>query len=256
MRIKAFAMGIAALCMAVGCAQAPVKEADTEKPELTDADKALVLADAPTDIQHPLYIDFNGKAELLGYALSSDGLAPPGSQLSLKLYWRSTGKLDAGYLPFTELVTPSGKRFPVSGSGPVRTGALVPANWEASKVYVDEASVSVPNELDAVRFSIVVGLKTAPIEPEQPPVEDEPKKADKKPEKASQATFGSVYLSVLSGPADSQYGGVVTTLQTGVVPGARAALAKAEKGGGGPGGLKRAPGKPASAKPRPAQPAQ
>jgi hypothetical protein len=260
MRMKAFAMGLVALCVAVGCAQAPVPEGDAEKPELTAADKALVLDEAPTDIPHPLYIDFNGKAELLGYALEPAGVAAPGSKLSLKLYWRSTGKLDAGYLPFTELLTPEGKRIDVDGSGPLRKGALVPANWELNKVYVDELDFVVPPKIDVARFSIVVGFKTAPIAPEEPAVDDD-KKADKKPEKASEANFGSVYLSVLSGPADSKYGGIIATLETGATPGAlraqEAAEAKAGKRGDGAPGVKRLPGKlPASAKPRPAQPAQ
>ena len=159
MRIKALAMGIVALCAAVGCAQAPVKEGDAEKPELTPEDKALVLDEAPTDIPHPLYMDFSGKAELLGYALEPAALAPPGSKLSLKLYWRSTGKLDAGYLPFTELLLPNGKRILVDGNNPVRKGALVPANWEPSKVYVDDLEVSVPADIDVARFTIVVGFK-------------------------------------------------------------------------------------------------
>jgi len=204
MRIKALAMGIVAVCAALGCAQAPVKEGEAEKPELTAEDKALVLDEAPTDIPHPLYIDFNGKAELLGYALEPAALAPPGSKLSLKLYWRSTGRLDAGYLPFTELVTPAGKRIVVEGNNPLRKGALVPANWEPGKVYVDELEVSVPADIDAARFMIVVGFKTEPSPPEQPAADDDAKKADKKPEKATESSFGAVYLSVLSGPADSK----------------------------------------------------
>jgi len=256
MRIKALAMGIVALCAAVGCAQAPVKEGDAEQPELTAEDKALVLDEAPTDIPHPLYMDFNGKAELLGYALEPAALAPPGSKLSLKLYWRSTGKLDGGYLPFTELVTPEGKRILVDGNNPVRKGALVPANWEPSKVYVDDLEVSVPADIDVARFTIVVGFKTEPTPPEEPAADDSAKKADKKPEKASENSFGAVYLSVLSGPADSKYGGVIATLETGATPGALRAQAKGDKRGAG--GVKRLlPGRlPVSAEPRPAQPAQ
>jgi hypothetical protein len=258
MRIKALAMGIVAVCAAWGCAQAPVKEGDAEKPELTAEDKALVLDEAPTDIPHPLYIDFNGKAELLGYALEPAALAPPGSKLSLKLYWRSTGRLDGGYLPFMELVTPAGKRIVVDGNSPLRKGALVPANWEPGKVYIDELEVSVPADIDAARFMIVVGFKTEPSPSEQPPpADDDAKKADKKPEKATEGSFGAVYLSVLSGPADSKYGGVIATLETGATPGAlRAQAAKGDKRGAG--ALKRMlPGKlPASARPRPAEPAQ
>ena len=74
---------------------------------------------------------------------------------------------------------------------------------------------------------------------------------------ASEGTFGSVYLSVLSGPADSKHGGVIATLETGATPGAqRARAAKDDKRGAG--AVKRLPGKlPVSAKPaRPAEPPQ
>jgi hypothetical protein len=246
-----------ALCVAVGCAQAPAKEGDTEKPELSPQVKSLVLDAAPSDIPHPLFIDFNGRAELIGYALEPETKAAPGSQVSLKLYWRSSGKLDAGYVPFTELVLPNGARLNVEGSGPVRKGELVPSNWEQGKVYVDELQITVPPDIDAARFSIVVGLKTEPVAPEEPAAEPEPKdrkKADKKAEEVAPGNFGVVYLSVLSGQADSQHGGVVATLETGVTTSSlRARAAKDDKKAAG---AKRPPGKPASAKPRPLQPAQ
>ncbi len=259
MRMRALAIGLVALCAAVGCAQAPVKEEPVEKPELSPEMKSLVLDSAPTDIPHPLYIDFNGKAELVGYALEPATMAAPGSKLSLKLYWRSTGKLGEGYVPFTELVLPNGNRIDVDGSGPVRKGPLMPVNWEPSKIYVDELEVAVPADIDAARFSIVVGLKTQPIAPEEPaedPDKKDDKKAEKKPEKAPEGTFGAVYLSVLSGPADSKHGGVIASLDTGATPGAlRARAAKDDKHAGA---LKRLPLKPAKGMPapRPAQPAQ
>jgi hypothetical protein len=260
MRMQALAVGLVALCLAVGCAQAPAKEGDTEKPELSPELKSLVLDQTPTDIAHPLFIDFNGRAELIGYALEPENKAAPGSQLSLKLYWRSTGKLDAGYLPFTELVLPKGTRIDVEGTGPVRKGALVPGNWEQGKVYVDELSITVPADIDAARFSIVVGLKTEPVAPEEPAAEPEAKdgkKAEKKPEKAPEGTFGAVYLSVLSGPADSKHGGVVASLETGVTPSTLRARAGKDDKKAAAGAFKRLPGKPVSAKPaRPPQPAQ
>lgn len=254
MRMRALAIGLVALGAAVGCAQAPVKEDAGEKPELSPEMKSLVLDSAPTDIPHPLYIDFNGKAELLGYALEPATLAAPGSKLSLKLYWHSTGKLEQGYVPFTELLLPTGKRIDVDGSGPLRKGPLVPANWEPGKVYVDELEVAVPSDIDAARFSIVVGLKTDPVAPAEPAEAADAKNADKKPEKAVEGTFGAVYLSVLSGPSDGKHGGVIASLETGVTPSAlRARAGKDEKHGGA---LKRMPLKPAKGMQPPARPAQ
>jgi len=257
MRMRALAVGLVALCVAAGCAQAPTKEGETEKPELSPQAKSLVLDEAPTDIAHPLYIDFNGRAELLGYSIDPEPAVgtklAPNSQLSLKLYWRATGKLDAGYVPFTEVVSANGKRTSIESSGPVRKGELVPSNWEAGKVYIDELSVPVP-DADGTRVSIVVGLKTEPVAPEEPASPPEAnvdsKKADKKADQVSPGSFGTVYLSVLSGPADSKHGGVVASFETLRVP-------KEDKKGLA-GALKRPPaGRPVSAKPlaRPPQPA-
>lgn len=257
MRMRALAVGLVALCVAAGCAQAPAKEGDAEKAELSPELKSLVLDAVPTDIAHPLFIDFNGRAELIGYALEPETKAAPGSQVSLKLYWRSTGKLEVGYVPFTELVLPNGARMNVDGSGPVRKGELVPSNWEQGKVYVDELQITVPPDIEAARFSIVVGLKTEPVAPEEPTAEPEAKddkKADKKGAETGPGTFGVVYLSVLSGPADSQHGGVIATLETGVTSSTlRARAAKGDKKAAG--APKRPAGKPASARPASARPA-
>jgi len=146
----------------------------------------------------------------------------------------------------------------VEGTGPVRKGELVPSNWEPGKVYVDEVSFTVPKDIDAARFSIVVGLRTQPIAPEEPAevaAPKDPKKAPKKADLAAEGAFGPVYLSVLSGPADGKHGGVVASIETGVTAAALRARAKKDKRGAADAALKRPAGKPASAKPRPA-PAQ
>lgn len=253
MRARALTLGVLVLCAAAGCAKAKAGEGDGEGTKLSPELKALVLDAAPSDIPQPLYIDFNAKAELVGYSLQPASLAAPGTKLSLKLYWRAAGPLE-GYTPFTELVTPDGRRFEVTGTGPVRSGDLAPTSWQQGKVYVDELDITVPSDIDAGRFSIVAGLKTEPVAvPEPEPAEADDKKAEKKPESAAPPSFGAVYLSVLSGPADGKRGGVVATLQTGVTASTlRARAAKDEKRAAG--GAKRAPGagKPASAKPRPA----
>jgi hypothetical protein len=223
MRLHALAVGIVLGALAAGCAQAPVAEVE-EKPELSPELKALVLDEAPSDVPNPTLIDFGGKASLIGYTVEPAKLAAPGSKLSLKLFWRCTGKLTNGYQVYTELVTPGGRRFAVEGTGPVRQGALNPSNWEPGKIYIDELDVTVPEELEAARFAIVVGLKTAPVAPPEPEAAKEgEEKADEAKDKPVEGTFGQVYLSVLSGLSDDKHGGVVATLETGVVPGTKRA---------------------------------
>jgi hypothetical protein len=256
MRMHALAVGVLALLAAVGCAQSKAAEGE-EKPELSAELKSLELDEAPSDLPNPLFIDYGGKVALLGYALEPATLAPPGSKISLKLFWRSSSKLAEGYKLYTELVTAGGKRFEVGGGGALRQG-LPPSQWQPGKIYIDEVALTVPEDMEAARFSIVVGLKTDPIAPEEPAEAEVAKKDDKKADKEPKsATFGAVHLRVLSGPADTKQGGVIATLDTGVTPGAkRARAARDEKRGAG--ALKRPlpPGKmPISAKPRPAPPA-
>jgi hypothetical protein len=255
MGMRAVAVSVVALWSIVGCAEVPTKEGDAEVPELSADQKSLVLERAPSDIPNLRYIDFNSKAELLGYSITPANLAAPGSKLTLKLYWRSLSKIEEGYTLFTQLVTPGGKRFDVQATGALRQGgALSPSKWEPGKVYVDEAELSVPDDLEAASFSIVVGFKIAPVVADEPAEaeRDDSNKARAKDEETREAAFSPVYLSVLSGAADGKYGGVVATLATGVTPGAkRARGAKDDKRG-----VKRpgAPGRPPVKSARPATP--
>jgi hypothetical protein len=252
--MQALAVGVLALLAAVGCAQSSSQEGEA-RPELSAELTSLILTEAPSDLPNPLFIDFGGKVALLGYALEPSNLAAPGSKISLKLFWRCSSKLAEGYKLYTELVTAGGKRFAVEGGGALRQG-LPPAQWEPGKIYIDDVALTVPEEMEAARFSIVVGLKTEPIAPEEPAEAEVAKKDDKTAKKDEKTgTFGAVHLRVLSGPADVKHGGVIATLETGVTPGAkRARAAKDEKRGAG--ALKRPlPSRlPASAKPRPLPP--
>jgi hypothetical protein len=252
MRMQARALGILALLVA-GCAQPQLKEGE-EKPELSAEQKSLVLDEAPSDLPNPTFIDYSGKVALIGYSVQPSTLAAPGSKISLKLFWRSSSKLSGPYKLYTELVTAGGKRFEVEGGGPLRS--LAPSSWEPGKIYIDDVTLTVPADIDAARFSIVAGFKTEPVAPEPEPAAEQPDDKDAKAAKDAKekpvTTFGSVYLNVLSGPADAKHGAVIATLDTGVTPGAkRARAAKDEKRAVG---MKRPlpPGKlPVSAKPRP-----
>ena len=236
MRNSGLALVLAALLGAAGCGKSVGQQGEPQElgPELA----SVVLEEAPSDLPNRTLIDFAGRADLIGYSVTPASLAAPGSKLTLKTFWRSSGRLAEGYQLYTELVTPAGKRFEIDGAGPLRKGPLTPASWQPGKVYVDELEITVPQAIDAARFSIVVGLKTAPLEPEKA----DDAKAEPKPaaaeEKAATGTFGPVYLTVVSGLADSKHGGIIATLETGVTPGAmRARNVKSAAGQG-----KRPPG--------------
>lgn len=258
-------VGLAAVLGAAGCAQTASTGGD-DKPELTPELKSLILSQTPSDLPNPTLIDFGGAAELIGYSVTPERLAAPGSKLTIKSFWRCTAKLGEGYQLYTELVTPSGKRFELEGSGALRKGALTPASWEPGKIYIDELEANVPEELQATRFSIVTGLKTqpvAPVEPEaEPEAEDAKDAKDAKKDEPAAGTFGSVYLTVVSGLADAKHGGILATLETGVTPGAKRARGPAPlkrvglPGGAQPGGKVPTMGAPLRPSAPPAQPAK
>ncbi len=233
------------LCAATGCADPSAVEAE-QKPEVPAELKSYVLNEAPTDIPHRLHIDFGGKAEIIGYALEPERLAAPGSKIQLKLFWHSSNKISPGFTLFTQLTAPSGKRFPAEGAGPLRKGPLSPSEWEPGNVYIDELELSVPEELDAARFSIVTGIRGEPskVVDAQPEGTGEQEPAPKPEAEAEKGTFSAVHLRVLSGASDGRHGGVIATLDTGITPGSRRAKpAKDAKRAGQAAGQRR-PGPP------------
>jgi hypothetical protein len=210
MRLTAIALG-AALCLSCGSRGTAEVEAVELAPEL----EALVVNEVPSDIPRRSFIDFGGKIELIGYGVEPEGRAPPGSTVKLRLFWRSTQALGEGYVLDTYLLTPRGRRVDVDATSPLRAG-MPPSKWQPGRVYLDEVQFSVPAELEAPRFSIAVAITRPPLAPADA-------EGGTKPE-AEQAApageFSNVGLRVLSGVPDARQGAILTSLETGVTPGA------------------------------------
>ena len=69
-----------------------------------EALKQYVLASAPTDIPHRLDAVFEGKAKLLGYRISPEGTAGPGTEIKLTMYWECTDDIPEGWNLFTHVL--------------------------------------------------------------------------------------------------------------------------------------------------------
>lgn len=129
-----------------------------------EALKQYVLPAAPANIPHRLNTDFEGKAKLIGYELTPADTAPPGSEVKLKMYWEATGDIGDGWNLFTHVLDSSGNRvLNIDNVGPLRQWsgtrqALPPADWEKGKVYVDEQTFRLPDNLTTPELTIVTGI--------------------------------------------------------------------------------------------------
>jgi len=129
--------------------------------------QSLVLEAVPSDIPHPLRVDFEGKVRLLGYDITHSA-----GGAELILYWQSLERLPKGWRLFTHLVDGQGQQVPFPNGnfdhvGPLRelspegSVALPPSRWIPGKVYVDRQTIKTPSGV-LLPVSIVVGVWNGP----------------------------------------------------------------------------------------------
>lgn len=188
------------LGLLVGC-NAPGTTADAKKldPKL----EQYVLTRLPKTVEQETYLDFDGKVQLLGYDISPKDVAPPGSKISLTLYWQRTGTLDEGWKLFTHLLDAQGRQIAqYDKSGPLREGAsddeqaLGPSDWEVGKIYVDKLEFEVPRRLAQGDEQVPLRTGTVTV--------------------AVGVWKDAARLDVLGGNSDPRRRGFVTTLSTGL----------------------------------------
>ncbi len=182
----------AAAVLMLGC---NTSEPKPQPEELAPALRAFVLDEVPSDVENRTFIDFGGKAHVVGYKLEPSGIVRPGETVKMTLYWRSVAPLTKGWGLFTHLTGPSGKRLEnFDNVGPPREQAaggqaLPPSKWQPGKVYVDEQQLMLPRNLTDSVVTITVGIWK-----------------------------GNARLDVLSGRADNVRRAIVAHVKTGVIP--------------------------------------
>ncbi|HEY6727975.1 MAG TPA: hypothetical protein VI197_28395 [Polyangiaceae bacterium] len=188
------------LGLLVGC-NAPGTTAEAKKldPKL----EQYVLTRLPKTVEQETYLDFEGKVQLLGYDVSPKDVAPPGSKISLTLYWQRTGNLDEGWKLFTHLLDAQGRQIAqYDKSGPLREGAsdneqaLGPSDWEIGKIYVDKLEFEVPRRLAQGDEKVPLRTGTVTV--------------------AVGVWKEAARLDVLGGNSDARRRGFVTSLSTGL----------------------------------------
>ncbi len=154
--------------------------------------KPYILEAVPADVPNKIDINFENKIHLVGYKLDP-ATAGPGTDVKITMYWRCDEKLDDGWNLFTHVIDSNGERvLNIDNVGPLREvkeahQALWPSAWEKGKVYVDEQSFRVPDEMKTADFAIATGIWK-----------------------------GDARLKIVSGPADSENRGIVVRVKTGV----------------------------------------
>ncbi|MGO9833403.1 MAG: carbohydrate-binding family 9-like protein [Polyangiaceae bacterium] len=189
--LLALFVGGVLLAGASGCVGGGKGLSSEEKERL----KAYVLDVAPADIPHKLDVNFENKVHLIGYKFAPEA-AKPGSEVKLTYYWRCDEPLEDGWLLFTHTKDDgSGKMGNLDFVGPLRDArpnghqVLGPERWEKGKVYVDEQTYKVPDDVTGTDVTVFVGVWK-----------------------------GDARLRIVSGPNDGDNSAIVGKVKTGVQP--------------------------------------
>ena len=162
--------------------------------------KAYILDAPPANIAHPLDVNFENKVHLIGYKFDPE-TAKAGQESKLTYYWRCDDALEEGWLLFTHTKDDgSGKMGNLDYVGPLRDQrngshqVLGPERWEKGKIYVDEQTYKMPDDVTGSTVSIMVGIWK-----------------------------GDARLRVISGPNDGDNSAIVGKINTGIAPGSTGA---------------------------------
>jgi hypothetical protein len=129
-----------------------------------EALKQYILAAPPADIGTKLDVDFEGKVKLLGYKVSPAANAGSGTEMHLTLYWQLLDDVGDGWSLFTHVLDAAGERIlNVDNVGPLREWVdnhqtLSPSFWEKGKVYVDDQTFRLPDNMTTAEITIVTGI--------------------------------------------------------------------------------------------------
>ncbi len=154
--------------------------------------KPYILDAVPSDIPNKIDINFENKVHIVGYKVEPTGKAGPGTDVKLTMYWRCDEKVDDGWSLFTHILDSNNERIlNIDNVGPLREikethQALWPSAWEKGKVYVDEQSFRVPDDVKTADIAITTGIWK-----------------------------GDARLKVVGGPGDAENRGIVVRLKTG-----------------------------------------
>jgi hypothetical protein len=118
----------------------------------------------PEEVKNRTLVDFGSKVELVGYDVSPEGTARPGTAIHVTLYWKRGGDLGPGWGLFTHLEDERGRQIGNYDRDGAFRGAISGkpsglARLELGKVYTDEQNVTLPKEdVLTPNVTLVVGV--------------------------------------------------------------------------------------------------
>ena len=158
--------------------------------------KANILDAVPPDAKK-VDINFENKVHVVGYKVSPE-LAPAGTKVTVTTYWRCDDPIEEGWQLFTH-VQHEGYDKPenLDTNGPLRElkgnhQVLGPDRWERGKIYADEQTFTMPNDLRGPDTMFYVGIWK-----------------------------GDARLRIISGPNDGDNRAIIAKIKTGVAPKAK-----------------------------------
>lgn len=105
------------------------------------AKPALLSPADVSEIPHKLDINYDGKAELLGYEFDKDKIKP-GKTLEVTLYWRCLKEMDEDYSVFVQLFGRDDRKIGQRDTYP-GLGNFPTSHWRVGDVFADTYPVSV-----------------------------------------------------------------------------------------------------------------
>lgn len=146
----------------VGCSKKPAtNKASREKPKATISQYEK---SGPPKKVEALDIDFDGKAQIVGYRLKPERGFKRGQNVKLTLYWKSVAPIEEGYALVGHVLDESGESvMNLAGDGPLRKmksgkPVLPPSLWQPGKYYTDDVTLKIPSKVKTDTVKVVVGI--------------------------------------------------------------------------------------------------
>jgi uncharacterized membrane protein len=115
-----------------------------------------VTFERPQGIQHPMEARLGEHVALIGYGLNAEA-TPPGSTLTLTLYWQALGPISQSYKVFTHLVGPDGKIWGQKDNLPGE-GSLPTSGWVEGEYLVDSYQILLKPDAPDGEYIIAIGM--------------------------------------------------------------------------------------------------